>query len=69
MIGAGTWLLLASWMDARMWWALPLLVATSLVYSATRHELTRDILIGAARVFVMGVIFMALIFGLLWLVR
>lgn len=65
----GTAMLLASLMDARLWWALPLLIATSLVYSATRHERTREILFGAIRAFVMGVVFMTLIFLLFWLVR
>lgn len=32
-----------------MWYALPLIVAVSLVYSATRHEQMRDITIGAIR--------------------
>jgi len=32
-----------------MWYALPLIVAVSLVYSATRNELMRDIIHGAIR--------------------
>ncbi len=32
-----------------MWYALPLIVSVSLVYSATRHEEMRDICIGAVR--------------------
>jgi hypothetical protein len=32
-----------------MWYALPLIVAVSLVYSATRHERMRDITMGALR--------------------
>ena len=33
----------------QMWYALPLIVAVSLVYSATRHERMRDITMGALR--------------------
>jgi len=35
--------------DTDLWYALPLVVAISLVYSATRHELLGDILRGAVR--------------------
>ncbi|HQU44918.1 MAG: hypothetical protein B7Z73_06270 [Planctomycetia bacterium 21-64-5] len=32
-----------------LWFALPLIVVVSLVYSATRHELPRPIAVGAVR--------------------
>lgn len=32
-----------------LWFALPLIVVVSLVYSATRHELPRPIVVGAVR--------------------
>ena len=32
-----------------LWFALPLIVAVSLVYSATRHELPQPIAVGALR--------------------
>ncbi len=35
--------------QADIWHALPLIVAVSLVYSATRHESSRDIFIHAVR--------------------
>ena len=36
-------LLLASVWDAQIWYAVPLIVATSLVYGATRHEFLKEI--------------------------
>ena len=50
-----------------MWYALPLIVAVSLVYSATRHEQMRPILLHALRVGLWIVGFMAAIFVVLWL--
>jgi hypothetical protein len=44
-----------------MWYALPLVVAISLVYSATHHEAMRPILIHSARLAVMIIGFMAAI--------
>lgn len=32
-----------------LWFSLPLIVVVSLVYSATRHELPRPIVVGAVR--------------------
>ncbi|MBN1852258.1 MAG: hypothetical protein JW829_06020 [Pirellulales bacterium] len=50
---------------ARLWYAVPLLVSISLVYAATRHELTWPILEHAVR-FAFGVlIFMLIIMGIL----
>lgn len=49
----------------QMWYALPLIVAISLVYAATRHELPKPIMIHAARLGVWIVGFMALVLGVL----
>jgi hypothetical protein len=48
------------------WYALPLIVAVSLVYAATRHEAMNEILGHAARVggWIFG--FMLVVFGVLW---
>jgi uncharacterized membrane protein YjjP (DUF1212 family) len=43
----------------RLWFAIPLLVAVSLVYAATRHESMRDILPHATRFGFWTVVFMA----------
>lgn len=34
----------ASWTDSQLWFSVPLIVAISLVYGATRHELMVPIL-------------------------
>jgi hypothetical protein len=49
------------------WFALPLIVAVSLVYAATRHEAMNEILRHAARVggWILG--FMVIVFGVLWI--
>lgn len=51
-----------------LWYALPLVVAISVVYSATRHEEPHEILVGAVRSAVWVVCFMGLIFAVLWCV-
>jgi hypothetical protein len=51
-----------------MWYALPLIVAVSLVYAATRHELMVPILIHAWRIAVWIVGFMAVVFLILFFV-
>jgi len=51
-----------------MWYTLPLIVAVSLVYSATRHEQVSPILVHALRIGVWIVGFMAVIFAVLTLV-
>ena len=61
-------LLLAAAKVNFMWYALPLVVAVSLVYAATRHEQPGPILIQAARIGVWIVGFMVVIFVLLWLI-
>lgn len=49
-----------------IWYALPLVVAISLVYGATRHELMGPILEHAMRAAIWIVGFMAVIFGILF---
>jgi hypothetical protein len=55
-----------------LWYALPLVVVVSLVYSATRHEQLGPILVHAVRFAGWIVGFMALVMGILmalsWLV-
>ena len=48
-----------------LWYALPLIVTVSLVYSATRHELMQPILAHAARTAVWITGFMVVVFLLL----
>jgi len=55
-------------MDVDLWYALPLVIAVSLVYAATRHEQMRPILAHAARVGLWIIGFMAVIFAVLLLV-
>ena len=57
---------LASLWDMKIWYALPLVVAVSLVYAATRHEDMRPIFFHAARFATMIVAFMAVIFAALY---
>ena len=49
----------------QFWYALPLIVVVSLVYSATRHELMRPILVHAGRTVVWITGFMVVVFFLL----
>ena len=51
-----------------MWYALPLIIAVSLVYAATRHEEMVPILAHAGRLALWIVGFMLAIFALLFLV-
>lgn len=48
------------------WYMLPLVLAISLVYSASRYELPEYILSRAFRLFLQIVIFMAAAFAILW---
>ena len=50
----------------RIWFAGPLVVAISLVYAATRHELMMPILQHAWRIAFWIVCFMLIVFGVLW---
>lgn len=49
----------------RLWYSLPLIVAVSLVYAATRHEAIRPILEQAVRFAIWIVVFMAIIAAIL----
>ena len=62
------WFLVAGIWDNRMWFALPLIVAVSLVYAATRHEWMAPILQHAVRFAVWVVAFMVVIFVLLFFI-
>jgi len=57
--------LLASLLDNRLWYALPLIIVVSLVYGATRHELLGPILHHALRFSLWIIGFMVIIFGVL----
>lgn len=61
-------LLLAALPFAQTWYILPLIVAVSLVYGATRHELPRPILYHAWHTAVWMAVFMGGIFAVLWVV-
>ena len=61
-------LLLAITGTSDFWYALPLVVAVSLVYAATRHERTELILQHAVRTAIWIVGFMAVVFVILWLI-
>ena len=61
-------LLLAAAGPHDIWYALPLVIAVSLVYSATRHEQMGPILFHAVRVGIWIVGFMVVIFVVLLLV-
>jgi hypothetical protein len=50
-----------------LWYALPLVVAVSLVYAATRHEAMGPILHHAVRVGAYIVSFMFVVFAVFWL--
>ena len=55
-----------------LWYAVPAIIAVSLVYAATRHEQMRPILIHAGRVAVWITPFMLIVFGVVefvsWLI-
>jgi len=53
----------------RIWYALPLVVAISLVYAATRHELMWPILVHAWRIGIWILGFMSVVFVVLWLLE
>ena len=54
-------ILIASILTSRLWYALPLIIAISLVYAATRHELMGPILRHAAHTVVWIVGFMVVV--------
>jgi hypothetical protein len=57
--------LLADWATSQLWYSIPLVVAISLVYGATRHELMVPILHHAWRTAKWIVGFMAVIVAVL----
>ena len=57
-----------NWRDGDLWYALPLIIAVSLVYAATRHERMRPIVLHAGRVALWIVGFMAVVFVVLTLI-
>ena len=57
---------LASVWDAKVWYALPLVVVISLVYGGTRHEYLKEILIQATRSAIWIVGFMSIIFAVIY---
>lgn len=58
--------IIASLLALKLWNAVPLIVAVSLVYAATRHEDMQPILIHAARFGIWIVGFMAVIFAVIY---
>ena len=64
MIEFPTFLLIATLYN-RMWYAIPLIVVISLVYSATRHELMKPILEHAGRFAISIIGFMIVVFVVL----
>ena len=62
-------ILLADILSLRIWYALPLVVAISLVYAATRHELMAPILQHSWRIGVWIVGFMTIVFVILFLLE
>ncbi len=66
MFGQLAFILVLAAMDPlRIWFAVPIIVSVSLVYSATRHEEMGPILVHAARFAVWIVVFMAIVFAAL----
>jgi hypothetical protein len=55
--------LLAAMDPLRIWFAVPIIVSVSLVYSATRHEEMGPIVVHGARFAVWIVVFMAIVFA------
>lgn len=51
-----------------VWYALPLIVVISLVYSGTRYEQPEDILIGSFHSAKWVIGFMLIVFAVLWVV-
>lgn len=60
--------LLAALGTVDLWYAVPLIVVVSLVYSATRHEETGAILVQSLRTGVWILCFMAVIFAILTII-
>ena len=63
------WLILANPPAAnQLWFAIPLILVLSLVYGATRHETMPGILLNAYRAAIWIISFMAIIFGILFVI-
>ena len=60
-----TSLLALTFFEARIWYAVPLIVVISLVYGATRHEYVPEILKHAAKAALWVIIFMLIILALI----
>ncbi len=54
--------LLALILNSQLWFAAPLIVAISIAYAASRHELVKPIMIHAARTALWIVLFMSVIY-------
>jgi|694.fasta_scaffold135220_3 hypothetical protein len=61
-------LLALSLWQARLWYAIPLVVAVSFVYGATRHERMKEILDQSIRTAIGLIGFMSAIFIVIWLI-
>ena len=59
-------ILLGSIWDAQIWYSVPLIVAVSLVYGATRHEYLKEIVEHSIRAAVWLLVFLGVIFVLVW---
>jgi hypothetical protein len=55
-------------MNSDYWFAIPLIIAVSLVYAATRHERMQPILVHAAKFGGWAIAFMLTVFVVLYLV-
>jgi hypothetical protein len=54
--------------QARLWYAIPLVLVVSLVYGATRHERMKEIIEQSIRIAIGLVGFMSAIFVVIWLI-
>lgn len=54
--------------QARLWYAIPLILVVSLVYGATRHERMKEIIEQSIRTAIGLVGFMSAIFVVIWLI-
>ena len=59
---------LAAFESVDLWYAIPLIVVVSLVYSATRYEEAKPIMVQSLRTGVWIVSFMAVIFAILLII-
>lgn len=56
------------WQNSQLWFAIPLILAISLVYAATRHERMLPIWLHAGRIALWIFGFMAVVFGVLMVI-